>query len=214
MKKTKKPKKETVKEAQLLRLIEELAAGFTVSSALVRAGIRFTSSHARLNELKAEFPWFETKLPERVNEAAAERVISQDAVLNEIGAIGFADPADYYHKDGSPKKLDEIPPHARRALKRMRSEVGENGKVRVTEIELHPKMDALTQMGRYFSMFTDKVDHTGDLTLKDQSDVRLIQRVIELCRKGGIDASQLRIGETISNAEVVHDVPVGGVAAP
>jgi Terminase small subunit len=211
-KKLKSKKKEQVSSLQLERVIEELAAGFTVSSALVRANIRFTSSHQRLNELKEEFRWFSKRLPERMSEAAAERVISQEAVLNEIAAIGHSDPADYYHDDGRPKKLDEIPPHARRALKRMRSETDNNGKTRVTEIELHPKMDALTQMGRYFSLFTDRVDHMGGPNIKEDSDAKLIARFIELGRKAGIPEDQLGVGTKVIDATPVDVVSRGGAA--
>ncbi len=55
--------------------------------------------------------------------------ISEDRVLREMAAIAFFDPADAFHPDGTPKLLNEMPPHVRAAIKEFRVSENVHGEI-------------------------------------------------------------------------------------
>lgn len=43
--------------------------------------------------------------------------VREDRILAELAAVGLSDPLDFFHPDGTPRQLDQIPAHARAAIR-------------------------------------------------------------------------------------------------
>jgi phage terminase small subunit len=100
--------------------------------------------------------------------------ITRERVAQEIAKVAFANMGDYLQNtpDGDPRiDLSKLNVDQQAAIKRVKvSDVvedrGEEGQrtVRKVEFELHDKLEALSQLGRYQGMFVDKKEIT--LTLE------------------------------------------------
>lgn len=102
-------------------------------------------------------------------EVTAERVIA------ELGRIAFSDLGALYNQDGSLKPVHEWPEDARRAVAGVEAEEifewDDDAKKRVNvgdlrKVKLWAKPQALEILARHFKLLTDKVEHSGTLTLE------------------------------------------------
>lgn len=195
------------------RFIEEYASGFRLSSALSRAGLaRGDSSRLTLSALK-ENPAFARALAIRQEEAAQERVITEERVIDELASIAFADIIDYYDSEGRLRNLEDIPPHARRAIiglnthreKRKDDDGNDYYEVKVDGFQLADKLNALDRLGKKLKMFGEhtEIDHNVSVTFRPTD--QLISRFVELVRKAGVGDSQPRI-ETAGVGQQIVDV--------
>ena len=97
-------------------------------------------------------------IAERISELIRERTeaveITTDRILTGLARIAFADPRRSFDDDGQidPKK---IPGDLADAVAGI--EPGQHG----TKIKLADRLKALELLGRYKSLFTDRVEHTG-----------------------------------------------------
>jgi phage terminase small subunit len=99
--------------------------------------------------------------------------IRGDEVLRTLKELAFFDPAAFYGEDGQLKSIHEIPLAARRALGGLETEelfdghgeerarVGDTVKVKWSD-----RIRALELLGKHLKLFTDRVEHSGKLTLE------------------------------------------------
>ena len=93
----------------------------------------------------------------------------EDEVLQEMAKIAFVDLSDVVDFTGSTlnvKDLSEIPEHVRPAIKKVVCTPSQWGD-KVT-IELHDKLAALEKLGKYLSMWVDKVEQKTVVAFEDQ----------------------------------------------
>lgn len=107
-------------------------------------------------------------------EAAVVKEFAHSAVsvMNEFGKIAFVDATDFFERDSKghwvAKDMDQLTPEQRAAVKKVTVrntyEKAKNGRRVVTgqriEYEVHDKMLALTQLGRHYGVFEDRVTVT------------------------------------------------------
>jgi phage terminase small subunit len=80
------------------------------------------------------------------------------SVVNEIAAIAYSRITDYLKLDENGravltvKNLEDLPEQARAAICKLKQRVLEDGTI-ITEVELHPKMEALDRLGRVHGIY-------------------------------------------------------------
>lgn len=96
--------------------------------------------------------------------------ITKERIIDELGAIAFLDIGDLLDEDGNVRKISEIPEHARRAIasieiKELFQRDGKGLELigHLKKFNVESKIKALELLGKYFSMFEDKVtvEHKG-----------------------------------------------------
>lgn len=93
----------------------------------------------------------------------------EDEVLQEMAKIAFVDITDVVDFTGSSlsvKDLSEIPDHVRPAIKKVTCTPSQQGN-RVS-IELHDKNAALEKLGKYLSMWVDRIEQKTVVAFEDQ----------------------------------------------
>lgn len=105
----------------------------------------------------------------------SERIqIDSDEVLRELSRIGYSDLRELYNEDGTIKHPKDWPEELARAVASIEVEEifeghGENRTWTgyTKKIKFWPKDRALELMGKHKKLFTEKVEHSGTLTLAD-----------------------------------------------
>lgn len=81
------------------------------------------------------------------------------AVIAQLAAVAFADPADLFDSSGRLLPVEEIPPAICAIVKTFEVRVVRGR--RVILLELHPKMPALTTLARHLGMFDRRPVRVG-----------------------------------------------------
>ncbi len=133
-----------------------IAAGFPEGSAHVAA--------ARLlkhPKVSAAIEAWKSRQQERL-EITAERV------LVELAKLALFDPGNLYDRDGNQlpvAKLDDVTRAAIAAVEDETVDAGEKT-TRRQKVKFADKGQNLERLGRYFKLFTDRVEHGGKVTLE------------------------------------------------
>ena len=93
----------------------------------------------------------------------------EDEVLQEMAKLAFVDITDIVDFTGSElivKNLSEIPEHVRPAIKKVTQTSGKYGDN--IAIELHDKVGALEKLGKYLSMWVDRIEQKTVMSFEDQ----------------------------------------------
>lgn len=110
-----------------------------------------------------------TRIQALMNKRSQKLEITADLVLQEILKLAQFDIADIYDESGKLLPVKDIPERARKALVGIDIytdftegvEVGETKKVKMAD-----KLRALELLGKHLKLFTDRVEHTGKVTLE------------------------------------------------
>ena len=106
----------------------------------------------------------------RCKEAQRRRnELLEDEVLQEMAKVAFVDITDIVNFNGSSldvKDLSEIPEHVRPAIKKVTLTPGKYGDK--VSIELHDKLKAQELLGKYLSMWVDKIEQKTVMAFEDQ----------------------------------------------
>jgi phage terminase small subunit len=110
-------------------------------------------------------------------------------VVNEIAAVAHSRITDYLKLDESGrlvltvKNLDDLPDQAKAAISKLKQRVLEDGTL-ITEVELHPKMEALDRLARVLGIYRPErfeADHHHEHEFIDPIS-RIKERLIALKR--------------------------------
>lgn len=121
--------------------------------------------------------------------------ITQERILSEVATIAFFDVADYFHDDGRPKPLSEIPAAARRAIasldvEELYAQSQGEGKVnigRATKLKLADKNKALDLLSKLMGISVERkevIHHRVSAPAKvteEETQLRLAQLVESNC---------------------------------
>ena len=95
----------------------------------------------------------------RATEKTQEKTKSE--IIREYEIMAFARPADYYHADGTPKKIKELTKAQRAALRSItvvehhyKNKKGKEGKTVKTEYSMQPKKPSLDSLARIKGLMT------------------------------------------------------------
>jgi phage terminase small subunit len=142
---------------------------------------------ARIAELQAAL----ADIEERAIAKAAERLaLTREAVLGQHARIAFANMADYIrHGDDGRIVVDLASVERDRMAGIVELVVTERGegekRVSTVRIKLGERLGALTNLGKHFGLFIDKIQVDHD-PIRDLTDDQLRQRALELQRKLGL----------------------------
>jgi phage terminase small subunit len=103
-----------------------------------------------------------------------ELEISADRVLQDLAKIAFFDPGKLFNDDGCLIDITELDDETAAAIARFEvfelfdGSKGDQKHVTglVKKITLADKLEALELLGKYLKLWTDKVEHSGKLTLE------------------------------------------------
>lgn len=105
---------------------------------------------------------------------AAKIELSAELILERLLEVATVDLADAYDSDGKLKPLHDIPKSVRQAMSGIdvAEEFAGYGKDRqkvadVRKVKFWDKIKALEVLGKHLKLFTDKVEHSGKVTLED-----------------------------------------------
>jgi phage terminase small subunit len=115
--------------------------------------------------------------------------ITAERVLNELALLGFANMMDYITVGGNGEArvdLSKLTREQAAAISEItveeyteRTLEGDNEsgfeKVKRTKFKLTDKRGALVDLGRHLKLFTDRVEHSGKLSVRDMSDEELAE---------------------------------------
>lgn len=122
------------------------------------------TSHVKAQEVRKKVKVaarIETLTARKVKRAEDKFDITVDRILDELAAMAFYDPADYFAwSQGGVilKSSDEMTERQRRAITAVTQKKGQTNSIR---LEFGSKQAALEKIGKHLGMFKDKVEHSG-----------------------------------------------------
>jgi phage terminase small subunit len=110
------------------------------------------------------------EIDRRIAERRAQTKLTHAHIEGMLLDLATVEPLDIWDEQGNIRPLQDIPPHARRAIKsikRVEKEHFITGQMEVKlEIELWDKKGAIELLGKYKKMFTDKIELGGEVGQK------------------------------------------------
>lgn len=152
-------------------------------------------------------PLVQQAVEERTQQAIARAGVRTVRVLEEFAAIAFLDPGELFNDDNSLKSVTELPENVRRAILAVETDelfdgVGrDRAQIGITrKLKLSPKLDALTKLGQYLKLFTERHEFSGPnggaIPVKDVSDLDVARRVAFLLALGMREAQSVQPAST------------------
>lgn len=116
-----------------------------------------------------------TKRIKKLTQDRLDRLrITQDRTLAEIARLAFVDISKIFNEDGSLKPIKNWPKDARRAVSSIEVEElydhEDKRKIsigQVKKVKFVDKKGSLELLGKNLKLFTEKVEHSGKITLED-----------------------------------------------
>lgn len=109
-----------------------------------------------------------------IEQATKKAGVTPEVVLAELLRIATVDIGEAFNEDGSLKPLREMSADVRRAISSIEVETfdgdaddGPFTKGAVSKVKFWDKTRGLEMLGRHLKMFTDKIEHSGSVTLAE-----------------------------------------------
>lgn len=154
--------------AKQARFCAEYLVDLNATQAAIRAGYSAKTAHAQGHRLLRDAE-VQTRLDE-LRTRRAERVeVKADDVLRELLHLSTVDIGAAFAEDGTPLPLKDIPEKVRRALSgvEVTTKLADDGRVAtVTKLRFWDKTKGLELLGKHLKLFTEKVEHSGQVTLE------------------------------------------------
>lgn len=154
------------------RFVEEYLKDLNGTQAAIRAGYSPRTAESQgsrlLNNAKVR------RVVDEALERRASRVeVKSDDVLRELLRLSMTDIGQAFDEEGKLKKLHEMPEDVRRAIAGVEVEELFEGRGdsrehvgQVRKIKFWDKVKGLELLGKHLKLFTDRVEHSGTLTLE------------------------------------------------
>lgn len=142
------------------RFVEEYLVDLNATQAAVRAGYSANTAYSQGERLLKNVE-VQAAISERRSKLSAVTEVTQERIVGEYARMAFYDPASIAGQPMSgPADIANLPEEVRRAI------VGWGwDKAGNFTLKLADKNAALTNLGRHLGMFTDKVEHSGAMTI-------------------------------------------------
>lgn len=141
-----------------------IAAGYS------KKGAEVTGSQLLRN------PKVSSVLAEKLGKRMNKLELTGEQVLDGLRRLAFFDVRKFYNADGSLKSIPELDDDTAFALAGMdveeayehfgKGQAKPNGTIK--KIKFADKGQNLERLGRYFKLFTDKIEHSGEISLADR----------------------------------------------
>lgn len=139
-----------------------------------RAAIRAGYSHKAASEQGYELlknPKIQEVIQQHMDQRAKRTEVTADMVLQRIWDIVSVDLKDAYDDQGQLLRVPEMPEGVRKAL--VGIEVSEDYSEgvnigRTSKVKFNDRLKAIELYGRHLKLFTDKLEHSGEIGLAEQ----------------------------------------------
>lgn len=131
-----------------------------------RAAVRAGYSERTASRIGPELlgkTWIQAEIQAQMDERSAKIDITAEKVLQEIARMAFANVQDLYDDRGMLKPINELPREVAATVQSVKVNLTEG--CAVQEVKLWDKKGSLELLGKHLVLFTDKVQHSGDLNL-------------------------------------------------
>lgn len=159
----------TAKQAAFV--VAYISNGNKSTQAALAAGYQPRAAHVTACHL-LKHPKIQRAIQARTGQAMArlerKRDYSVDRTLEALHDLAFFDPSDLFLADGSLKPLTDIAPEARRVIAGLEVTETIKGKAvvgRIKKIKLADRRGALDMLMRFHSLYRDKVEVSGGVTI-------------------------------------------------
>lgn len=146
------------------RFVEEYLIDLNATQAAIRAGYSEKTADQQGHQLLKK-----TSVAAAIEKARAEQSrrtrVTADDVIRELARVGLSDVRKLVTEAGTLKAVADLDDDTAAAVASVEVVSGDDG-VKTHKIKLWDKGSALTQLGRHFKLFTDRVE--GDMTLYDR----------------------------------------------
>jgi len=140
-----------------------------------------------------------TLIEQKVNKPLEKLEISADRVILELARIAFADSAKLYDDEGNLKHIKDLDEHTRAAVSAVEMEdyvtKGKKGNItksKPKKIKMTDKSSSLNLLGKYYKLFTDRVEHTGKIKF---TSPMVTEKILDLMTADQLD----KLKETVVN---------------
>ena len=156
------------------RFVAEYLIDGNGKQAAIRAGYKPSRAEVTASELLAD-----RKVSEAVAAGRAKLLektgITAERVLQEIGRLAFSDVSRLFNADGSLKPLTQLSPEDSACIAGLEviiknAEAGDGHTDKVHKIKVWDKSKNLEMLAKHFALLTEKVEHSGGLTIRWQGD--------------------------------------------
>lgn len=155
------------------RFVEEYLIDLNATQAAIRAGYSAKTAEQQGHQLLKNTS-VAAEIGKRSEKRTEKLEITAERVLRELALLGFANMADYMRPgpDGDPYldfsdlSRDQAAALAEVTVEDFKDGRGEDARdVRRVKFKLADKRAALVDLGRHLKLFTDKVEHSGQMAL-------------------------------------------------
>lgn len=152
------------------RFCEYYALHFNGTKAAIEAGYSKAAAGQQSSTLLKN-PKVREYLDHLTRKASKKIEITREAVLQEMAALAFSDIRDIFNDDGNLKQPHEYDDKAAKAVQSIDVTTlnGDEGQILVAtnKIRLADKTKNLELLGKHLGLFTEKVELTKKVTIKD-----------------------------------------------
>ncbi|MFA7654389.1 MAG: terminase small subunit [Candidatus Magasanikbacteria bacterium] len=165
-----KPEEKSLTDKEVL-----LAEQYVIHGDYHRAGMAagYAKMNARVSAMRnLKRPHVRAYVEKLRKERAKRCRVTSDQVIEELMKIGFSNICDIISWNANKKEItlrsyDSIPDSVKACIQEISESPGPRGRGKVIKLKLYDKPQALTQIGRHLGMFTDKVQHGGEVDVKN-----------------------------------------------
>jgi phage terminase small subunit len=163
------------------RFVAEYLIDANATQAAIRAGYSQKTARQQGQRLLTNVD-IKAAIRRRQARVEAEAEVSAAATLRELGRIGYFDIGELFRPDGSIIPIHKLPRAVRAAVSRVEivlknATAGDDKIDRVLKVWTHDKTPALTQLGKHFGLFVEKIE------LKDVTAEARVARLVAARRR-------------------------------
>jgi phage terminase small subunit len=175
------------------RFVAEYLIDLNATQAAIRAGYSEKTAAAIGSENLTK-PEIAAAIADGRAKLASKAEVTAERVISELAKLGFANMADYMRAatNGDPYfDFAGLTRDQAAALQEVTVEDFVDGRgddardVKRVRFKLADKRAALVDLGRHLGIFKDKVEHSGEVAIREQSDEQLDARIADLLGKIG-----------------------------
>jgi phage terminase small subunit len=157
---------------QTLFVLAYISSGMNATKAYITAGYSAKNAEVCACQLLRN-PKVAAAIAERVGAALAKLDLSVDRVMEYVARLAFFDVANLFEDDGSLKRMKDIDERTRTSIAGLEiTEIFDNSQGEqkhalglLKKVKLSDRRAALDMLMRYHSLYRDKIELTGKLTL-------------------------------------------------
>jgi phage terminase small subunit len=144
--------------------VAEYLKDLNATQAAIRAGYSARTAE-KIGSENLQKPEIRGPIDEALSRRAERVEVKTDDVLRELLRLAMVDIGQAYDAAGHLKPLHEMPEDVRRAIAGLESRVDGEGAT-ILKVKFWDKTRGLEMLGRHLKMFTDKVEHSGAVTIE------------------------------------------------